>query len=100
FAEAASDYRRAVALRPTAPGYVGLARALHDAQRSGEAVRALDRAIELDPAYAPAWLLRGEIHQGAGRASQARAAYARFLELSPTGPEARAVRDILGRQLR
>ncbi|ACL67153.1 response regulator receiver protein [Anaeromyxobacter dehalogenans 2CP-1] len=100
FAEAAVDYRRAVGLRPTAPGYVGLARALHDAQRSGDAVRALDRAIELDPAYAPAWLLRGEIHQGAGRASQARAAYTRFLELSPSGPEARAVRDILGRQLR
>jgi len=100
FAEAIEDYRRAAALRSTGPAQVGLARALYDANRSAEALRALETAIEVDGRYAPAWLLLGEMHQGAGRASQARAAYERFLQLEPKGERARAVREILGRQLR
>jgi CheY-like chemotaxis protein len=99
FMDAIDDYRRAIAVRSTAPAHAGLARALYDANRSKDALRELDRAIALDGAYAPAWLLLGEIHQGEGRVPQARAAYRRFLELEPRSDQARAVREILARQL-
>jgi tetratricopeptide (TPR) repeat protein len=100
FTEAIADYRRAVALRSTGPAHVGLARALYDANRSAEALREIETAIRTDGRYAPAWLLLGEIHQGAGRIPQARAAYERFLQLEPKGERARAVREILSRQMR
>ncbi|BDG02600.1 response regulator [Anaeromyxobacter oryzae] len=99
FMDAIDDYRRALAIRQTAPGHVGLARALYDANRSRDALRELDRAVALDGGYAPAWLLLGEIHQGEGRAPQARAAYQRFLQLEPRSEQARAVREILAKQL-
>jgi tetratricopeptide (TPR) repeat protein len=100
FVEAIADYRRAVALRATGPANVGLARALYDANRSADALRALNDAIAEDGRYAPAWLLLGEIKQAAGKVSQARAAYQRFLQLEPDGEQARAVREILAKQLK
>ena len=99
FVEAIADYRRALAVRATAPAHVGLARALYDANRSEEALVELERAIQEDGRYAPAWLLLGEIHQAEGRARQARAAYQRFLQLEPTGDRAEAVREIVASQL-
>jgi CheY-like chemotaxis protein len=99
FLDAIADYRRALAVRSTGPGHVGLARALYDANRAAEALRELDRAIQEDGRYAPAWLLLGEIHQGEGRARQARAAYERFLQLEPRGERAAAVREIVSTQL-
>ena len=98
FLEAVEDYRRAVALRPTGPANVGLARALYDANQSAEALRTLEEAIAEDGRYAPAWLLLGEIKQASGKDAQARAAYQRFLQLAPDGDQARAVREILARQ--
>jgi Tfp pilus assembly protein PilF len=94
-----SEYRRAIAIRDTGPARVGLARALYDANRAGDARRELERAIQQDGRYAPAWLLLGEIHQGEGRTSQARAAYERFLQLEPRGDRAAAVRQIISSQL-
>jgi tetratricopeptide (TPR) repeat protein len=88
FNDAISDYRRAVALRSTAAAHTGYAR--------GE----IQTAIAEDGRYAPAWLMLGEIHQAQGRPTQARAAYERFLQLAPKGDQARAVREILERQLR
>jgi tetratricopeptide (TPR) repeat protein len=99
FNGAVAEYRRSVALKPTAPGYVGLARALYDSNRSAEALAELDRSIRLDPKYAQSYLLLGEIHQGEGRAAPARTAYQRFLQLQPNGDQARAVREILAKQL-
>jgi tetratricopeptide (TPR) repeat protein len=99
FSEAIGDYRRAIALRSTAPANVELARAFQRAARSSEAVRALETAIHIDGSHAPAWLLLGEVNQAAGRSPQARAAYERFLELRPKGAQARAVRAILAGQL-
>jgi len=90
----------AVSIRPTGPALVGLARALYDANRSAEALRELDRALKAEPRYAPGWLLAGEIHQGEGRVEEARRAYQRFLLLEPHGDQARAVREILAKQLR
>jgi len=40
------------------------------------------------------------IHQDEGRKAQARAAYERFLQLQPNGPQAADVRQVLARQLR
>jgi tetratricopeptide (TPR) repeat protein len=99
FLDAIADYRRALALRVTGPAHVGLARALYDANRSGEALGELERTIQHDGSYAPAWLLLGEIHQAEGRSRQARAAYERFLQLEATGERAEAVRGILTTQL-
>ncbi|WP_242395127.1 response regulator [Anaeromyxobacter oryzisoli] len=100
FMDAIDDYRSALALRRSAPGHVGLARALYDANRSKEALREIDHALQLDDRYAAAWLLLGEIHQAEGRKAQARTAYERFLQLESRGDQARAVREILERQLR
>jgi DNA-binding response OmpR family regulator len=100
FPEAIADYRRAVAIRATAPALIGLARALYDSNRPAEALRALDQGIQTDGRYPPGWLLLGEIHQGEGRTKQARAAYERFLQLEPKGEQAQAVREIIAKQLR
>jgi len=100
FNEAISDFRRAVALKSTAAAHTGYARALYDGNRSDDALREIQTAIAEDGRYAPAWLMLGEIHQAQGRPAQARAAYERFLQLSPKGEQARAVREILSRQLR
>jgi CheY-like chemotaxis protein len=99
FAEAIADYRRAVAIRATAPALVGLSRALYDSNKQVEALRTLEQAIQDDGRYAPAWLLLGEIHQAEGRNVQAKAAYERFLQLEPRGEQSQAVREIVAKQL-
>lgn len=99
FLDAIEDYRRALAVKSSGPAHVGLARALYDANRSRDALRELDVAIDVDARYAPAWLLLGEIHQGEGRNRQARTAYERFLVLEPRGERAQAVREIIAKQL-
>jgi CheY-like chemotaxis protein len=100
FVDAIGDFRHALAIRSTGPGHVGLARALYDANRSGDALREVETAIQIDGRYPPAWLLLGEIHQGEGRNKQARAAYERFLQLEPKGEQAQAVREIIAKQLK
>jgi CheY-like chemotaxis protein len=100
FAGAIADYRRAASIQPSAAAHVGLARALYDSNRAAEALSELKVATRVDAKYAPAYLLLGEIHQGEGRAAEAKAAYQTFLALSPTGEQARAVREILAKQLK
>jgi type IV secretory pathway VirB10-like protein len=100
FLGAIGDYRKAAAIQPSAPAHVGLARALYDANKATEALSELKVATRVNPKYAPAYLLLGEIHQGDGRVAEARAAYQTFLGLSPTGEQARAVREILAKQLK
>jgi len=100
FSGAVAEFRRSLAARATPQGFVGLARALYDSNQTAEALKVLESAQRLDPRYAPTFLLLGEIQQGEGRVAQARAAYQRFLQLQPTGEQARAVREILAKQLR
>jgi hypothetical protein len=100
FAGATAEFRRSLAAKATPPGFVGLARALYDSNQTAEALKVLESAQRLDPRYAPTFLLLGEIQQGEGRVVPARAAYQRFLQLQPTGEQARAVREILAKQLR
>jgi cytochrome c-type biogenesis protein CcmH/NrfG len=99
FSGAVAEFRRSLAAQPTPVGFVGLARALYDSNQTAEALRALESAQKLDPGYASSWLLLGEIRQGEGKVAQAKAAYQRFLQLQPTGEQARAVREIIAKQL-
>ena len=62
FLAAIGDYRKAASIQPSAPAHVGLARALYDANRTTEALSELRVATRVDPTYAPAYLLLGEIH--------------------------------------
>ncbi len=100
FPAAMAEYRRSIAVKATPAGLVGLGRALYDSNQTAEALRTLEAAQKLDPKYAPSWLLLGEIQQGEGKVAPARAAYQRFLQLQPAGEQARAVREILAKQLR
>jgi tetratricopeptide (TPR) repeat protein len=97
FAEAITDYRKAVAIRRTPQALVGLARALYDSNSANEAMKTAEEATREDGRYAPAWLLLGEIHNDKGRIAQSRAAYERYLQLEPRGEAARAVREILAK---
>jgi CheY-like chemotaxis protein len=100
FAGAVAEFRRSLAVKATPAGLVGLARALYDSNQTAEALKVLETAQKVDPKYAPAYLLLGEILQGEGKVSQAKASYQRFLQLQPTGEQARAVREIIAKQLR
>jgi tetratricopeptide (TPR) repeat protein len=100
FAGAVAEYRRSLGAKPTPAGFVGLGRALYDSNQTAEAIKMLEASQKLDASYAPSWLLLGEIHQGEGRVAPARAAYQRFLQLQPAGEQARAVREILAKQLK
>jgi tetratricopeptide (TPR) repeat protein len=100
FLAAITDYRKAASIQPSAPAHVGLARALYDANKASEALSELKVATRVNARYAPAYLLLGEIHQGEGRTAEARSAYQTFLSLSPTGEQARAVREIIATQLK
>jgi CheY-like chemotaxis protein len=100
FAGAVAEFRRSLAAKVTPAGLVGLARALYDSNQTAEALKVLEGAQKADPKYAPTYLLLGEIQQGEGRLAQAKASYQRFLQLQPTGEQARAVREIIAKQLR
>jgi Flp pilus assembly protein TadD len=65
-----------------------LATALQERGRFEEAVRHHDRAIELAPAYAPAYNNRGIALRAMGRIDEAVASYRRAIELQPGFPGA------------
>jgi tetratricopeptide (TPR) repeat protein len=56
--------------------------------RPSDAVRWARRALDVDPAFAPAFVYLGGGEQQRGNPRAARAAYARYLELAPDGPYA------------
>lgn len=91
--EALAAYQRALDLRCTGPEEVHLNRGVifaDDLRRPAEAERELDAALALNPAYAPAWLNLGNLHEDMGRRDAARAAYERLLLLQPGDAEALA----------
>lgn len=58
--------------------------------RSGDEMQALsltDEIISSYPEFAPAYKLRGELLEGAGRRQEAAASYERALALSPDDPD-------------
>ncbi len=83
--EAEEAARRALAIDDRfgpAHATLGRIRLLRDA-RWAEAEAELDRALALEPSYAPAWRWRGALFAATGRPAEARAAFARALELDP-----------------
>jgi tetratricopeptide (TPR) repeat protein len=97
FSAAATEYRRAARIRETGEALAALGRALYDDGQTAEAGIELRRAVQVDPASAPAWLALGEVHLERGEAAEARAAYERYLEIEPRGRWARDVRQVLER---
>ena len=56
-----------------------------------------ERAVALDPNLADAYVIIGGVHQDSGQNKEAKAAYRRYLELSPRGRYADELRSIVNR---
>jgi Tfp pilus assembly protein PilF len=83
-ASAVSEYGQAVALRPDDGGLrAGYAMALVQANRHGEAVEELKRAVELEPWFAQPYYVLGRLYDHAGFTEQALAQYDAFLSRAP-----------------
>ncbi len=60
-----------------------------------EALRSLDRTVELEPDWAEPWVVRGLVLQALGRSSGAAACAERSVVLAPNNPDALALRGSL-----
>ena len=66
---------------PDSPmGHFSLGKFLLEEKRFPESVLALEKAVQLDPQYAAAWVALGDAHAGAGDSPRAKAAWERALE--------------------
>jgi hypothetical protein len=83
--------------QPAAPLAVEVAQAALEQGRNAEAAAWARKAIGVDPKHAEAFALLGGAEQQLGRSADARAAYARYLELAPNGPHAQDIRALLPR---
>ena len=82
FAEAEAAFRRALGLEISPGALAGLAASLRMQERGGqEAIRLLERALALRPDYGWAMVEKGWLHLDAGEYAQARALFARALEI-------------------
>ena len=66
--------------------------AAYNAENYGEAVTALARAVEYDPAYGDAWYSLGQAYRLNGNNQEAIAAYEKFIELLPNTERANRAR--------
>jgi len=71
------------------------ARAEQRLGRVADALTSLDAAAELAPSYGAVWEQRGRILWAARRRDEARAAFSRFLELSPKAAGAAEIERLL-----
>jgi len=81
--------------RRTARAYVLRARAEQRLGRVDDALNSLDAATEIAPTAGSVWEQRGRILWAARRRDEARAAFSRFLELSPNAASAAEVQRLL-----
>jgi tetratricopeptide (TPR) repeat protein len=82
YEEAIAEYRRSIAIRPTAATLSNLGTCQFVLGRYGEAAETYDRAAALQPDNAVLWLNLGDARRWAGGAeAEARGAYARAIEL-------------------
>ena len=84
-----------IKLHRTARGYMLRARAEQRLGRVDDALMSLDAAAELAPSYGAVWEQRGRILWAARRRDEARAAFSRFLELSPRAASAPEIERLL-----
>jgi len=81
---AESHYRQALPGRPTAETHNGLGYVLAQQDRTDEAVRKFEKAIELDAAYTPAYNNLADALARGGKFTEAEAIYERSLALKPS----------------
>lgn len=98
FAHAQELATASLKLRRSTRGYLLRARAENRLGRVDAALRSLDAATELAPNLAAIWEQRGRILWAARRRDEARAAFARFLDLAPNSPSAPEVQRMLNEQ--
>jgi tetratricopeptide (TPR) repeat protein len=72
-----------------------LGHALFSRKKRKEALVWAERAVELDPKQADAYVIIGGVKQAADDAAGAKAAYKKYLELAPSGQYAADVRAIV-----
>jgi tetratricopeptide (TPR) repeat protein len=84
-----------IKLHKTAKGYMLRARAEQRLGRVDDALKSLDAAAETSPSYGAVWEQRGRILWAARRRDEARAAFSRFLELSPRASSAPEIERLL-----
>ncbi|MEO8432862.1 MAG: tetratricopeptide repeat protein [Acidobacteriota bacterium] len=75
--------------------YLNLGILLMNKNNPAQAQTFFTRAIETDPAQADAYYYRGLSYMNAKKNAEAKADFKKYLELSPQGPEAKEVREIL-----
>lgn len=86
YEEALEAYGEALARNVSAPEEVWLNRAVIHAEALGDPAKAaeeLERALALNPGYAPAWLNLGNLHEDRGAREEARQAYAKARAADP-----------------
>jgi tetratricopeptide (TPR) repeat protein len=65
------------------------------AGRLADAAREYEKAVALNPTFSNSFFMLGQVYQQLGEGAKAAAAYRRFLDLSPDGPQADEARAAL-----
>ena len=96
FQEAILIYEKAATINPQNPDVLNdLALSYHYTGETEQALNALNRAIEADPAYKYAWLSKGFILSSLGKYEEAITSLDKVKELDPGGPLSRSADDFL-----
>ncbi|MEZ4363664.1 MAG: DUF4388 domain-containing protein [Kofleriaceae bacterium] len=85
----------AIEQKSSARAHLARGLALIALERPADALASIDRAIAMSDNYADGWLSRGRVLETLGRTGESRAAFARYLELQPTGATADELRQRL-----
>jgi tetratricopeptide (TPR) repeat protein len=75
--------------------YTNLAIVFMNKSKPEEARAYMSKAIDLDPALADSYYYRGLASIQAKKAAEAKADFAKYLELAPNGPQAKEVKEML-----
>ncbi|MBX3154583.1 MAG: DUF4388 domain-containing protein [Deltaproteobacteria bacterium] len=94
-ARALEHVNGALALRQTARAYLVQAQALQRLDRVDDALRSIVSAEKIAPTYSTVFELRGRILWAARRKEEARAEFAKFLRLEPSGPRAAQIQRLV-----
>lgn len=93
---ASAAYRAALKKRPrSVPALVGLGWASIDRGRNRSAVRLFEKALDYDAGFAEAHFGLAEARRYDGQKARAIASYKRYLELSPSGPDANVAKNAI-----
>lgn len=96
-AEAERHFRAALAQKPSAPSYTGLALVLAEAGRTDDAVASLHDAIAADPEYPPAHERLGAMLAEQGRLEEAARSYEIVVRKAPSAAAREKLAEILAR---